>query len=206
MPLLTTLANGGATAYGMTSSTETLGGMRLITPTSITSTGAGNSSSIGSNGSVTFTSCATLSLNGVFTSRFDNYVISVRCIAASTGTTALLRLRASGTDATGIGDYINQNLLANGTLISASRDTGLGYWGTGTIASTWADGLTISIYYPYLAQYTAFRSVDVSGYLGAYPKDAAGTHAVATSYDGFTIYPLSDVFTGRISVYGLVGA
>ena len=77
-------------------------GLHLITPTSIASTGTGNSSSINTNGSVTFSTCATLSLNGVFSADYDNYMIVMRHVGSDASAFNIdLRLRLSGTDANG---------------------------------------------------------------------------------------------------------
>ena len=188
--------------------TEALGGMVLMTPTSIASTGSGNSSSIGANGSVTFSSCATLSLNGVFTSSYDNYMIVARGTGSSlTGVTA--RLRASGSDASG-SNYTYQYLYATSTSVTGARTSSGTFfdicaaWGSGSTQS----GDTIYFFGPYLSQPTAMRSVDISGDTTNNGRifDVATTHSLSTSYDGFSLIPTSASITGLVSVYGLVGA
>jgi hypothetical protein len=182
---------------------EELGGMVLLTPTSIASTGTGNSSSIGANGSVEFSSCETLSLNGVFTTDYDNYMVVFR--HSSSASTALLgRLRASGTDASGT-NYTRQYIWANGTSVTAARDVTETAARVGAAANVQRGGDALYVYGPFLAQPTAFR------YVGVYPDtnasifDAASTHSLSTSYDGLTVYPASGNFSGLVSVYGLVG-
>lgn len=174
----------------------------LVTPTSISSTGTGNSSSIGANGSVTFSSCATLSLNGVFTSDYDNYMIVCRNKNASVSLDAIwLRLRLSGTDATGT-NYVYQALNVGSTSVGASRTT-LDRMALHSTTNTLDDGFNHYIYGPNLAQPTAFRTVSASAVNSASIYDYAGTHSLSTAYDGFTMYPATGTFGGLVSVYGL---
>ena len=183
---------------------EELGGMVLMTPTSIASTGTGNSSSINANGSVTFSSCATLSLNGVFTSEYDNYMISVRYLGTVNGEAFAYRLRASGTDNSTSNSYVTQNVYANGTSVTGVRYTlNLGYFSFADDSQR--GGANFSLYGPYLAQPTAVRSTVVDGFNDAVIPDWAGTHNQSTAYDGITIFPGTGSVTGLVSVYGLGG-
>lgn len=179
-----------------------MNGLYLIKPTSIASTGSGNSSSISANGSVTFSSCATLSLNGVFNADYDNYMIVCRNLNTTEGNSNLFRLRASGTDASG-SNYVDQYIYASSTSVFAARTTltngGIGF------TSTNRQGYTLYVFGPYLAQPTAFRSVCGSGYATATVIDRAGTHSLSTSYDGITLlYGGGDSESGLIGVYGMV--
>lgn len=183
---------------------EALGGMVLMTPTSIASTGSGNSSSIGANGSVTFSSCATLSLNGVFTSEYDNYMIVGRYFGTANLPSVMYRLRVSGSDATG-GNYTNQYLYATSTSVTGARASSQTAGQAGIVDDEQRSGDVMYFYGPYLAQPTAHRHVSVAGNSGAAIFDDATTHSLSTSYDGITLYPSSGSFTGLISVYGLGG-
>ena len=177
-------------------------GLILLTPTSIDHTGT--SATISANGSVVFSACSSLSLNGVFTSDYDNYMVVVRQ-DNSTGTTAYYRLRVSGTDNSTASSYVSQYLYANHTTVGASRittDKGL----IGYLGSVQRNGLTIHVYGPYLTQPTAWRGVGADDYLSAEVYDSAGTHNQSTAYDGFTLLPSAGALDGLISVYGLVGA
>ena len=205
MPLVGTKANASAFGLGWSSAqaAEVLGGMVLMTPTSIASTGTGNSSSIGTNGSVTFSSCATLSLNGVFTSEYDNYMIVCRHSTSGSSTIGG-RLRAFGTDASG-NDYVRQRLNADGTTVSGTRNTA-NELDINLAANSQRIGWTMYVFGPNLSQATAFRSITVSDSSDARIFDYAMTHSLSTSYDGITFYPQAAVtFTGLVSVYGLGG-
>jgi len=186
-------------------SPEELGGMVLLTPTSIAYTGT--SATVGANGSVEFTACSSLSLNGVFSADYDNYMVAVRVTPATASNVGYrARLRASGTDATGATDYTFQRLGADGTSVTGYRASGNTFQ-MGTVYSGKYQGEMVSIYGPYLAQPTAWRGVTVLGYNDASIQDYAQTHSLSTSYDGLTLYVSSGANpTGLVSVYGLVGA
>jgi len=182
-----------------------LNGLVVMKPTSIASTGTGNSSSIGANGKVTFSSCATLSLNGVFTSSYDNYMISIRSVAGSSGAYNFhSRLRASGSDATG-SNYTHQALYASGNTFSAGRATQT-WLRFGEIAGTTLyNGQTIYLFGPNLAQETAWRSVDANAEASAAIYDLAGNHSLTTQYDGITFavdFATPVLATGIVTVYG----
>ena len=180
-----------------------INGLVVMTPSSIASTGTGNSSSINADGSVDFASCATLSLNGVFTSSYDNYMVALSGYSSSSGGNVKFRLRVSGTDNSTASSYVNQYWFANGTSVSASRDTlTTGYFaGRG---DTQRAGTIGYVYGPYLVQPTAWRSIFADDYLNASVTDTAGTHNQSTSYDGISFIATSGSFTGLVCVYGMV--
>lgn len=209
MPLVTSFSHAPARNLGLTSG-ESLGAMALVKPTSIVSTGTGSSAIINPNGSVTFNSCATISLNGVFTSTYDNYIISGRTSSSGGAGSPdiFMRLRVSGTDNSTASSYVYQELNAGSTSITAARVTSdIGRFGANYNSDAQRNGFILYVYGPALAQPTAARSNTVSSTSGAYLSDIAVTHNQSTSYDGMTI-SLQSGFTmsGLISVYGLVGA
>jgi hypothetical protein len=172
----------------------------LIKPTSIAN--SGGSASIGTNGQVTFSGVTSVSLNGVFSADFDNYVVSVRAVLASGGTGLSIRYRVAGSDASGA-NYTRQNLDAGGTAVTASRNSSETSTRIGFVSATQRDGTNVYIYGPYLAQPTATRCTSVSGSSSAYLYDVASTHSLSTSYDGLTVLTSSSSITGALQVYGL---
>ena len=177
-------------------------GLVVMTPTSIAY--SGTSASINSDGSVAFSAVTSLSLNGVFTSDYDNYQISLQTKNSSMGD-CQFRLRASGTDATG-SNYTWQFIRANSTTVSGARATSqtegyvMSFSGT-----TYTDGFALYLFGPYLPQPTASRSVSAyAGYAssGADIYDFATTHSLSTSYDGITIIPAGGNFSGLLTVFG----
>lgn len=179
-------------------------GMILMRPTSIVVAGTGATASIGVNGSVTFTSATSLSLNGVFTSAYDNYMVVMRDNSSAT-TQYFYRLRTAGTDASGA-NYTYQYIQADGTTVNGARTSSATAGWCGYSSSTQRSGQTVYLYGPNLAQPTAVRSVSVVGADSGRILDNASTHSVSTAYDGITIYPNSPTtFSGLVSVYGLGG-
>jgi hypothetical protein len=184
-------------------SVEELGGMVLLTPTSIAYTGT--SASIGTNGSVTFSACSSLSLNGVFSADYDNYMVVCR-FTNNTGTSTLnYRMRVGGADNSTASSYVTQELAADATTVLGGRYTAnVGYL-TPSYATQRA-GFVWNVYGPFLAQPTATRTVSASDSSSAYILDSASTHNQSTSDDGFTLNRSANDVSGLISVYGLVGA
>ena len=180
-----------------------LNGLVVMTPTSIVSTGTGNSSSIGANGKVTFSSCNTLSLNGVFTSSYDNYMIVTRGKSATSYPYSYIRLRVNGVDNSTASSYVSQYLNSSSTSVGAGRLTD-----TRTSEAFYASlegGATVFFFGPNLAQPTAFRSVTTVGDgAAAWTNwDVASTHNQSTAYDGFSIVMQgTHSASGLITVYG----
>jgi hypothetical protein len=178
-------------------------GLHLIKPTSIVSTGAGNSSSIGTNGGVTFSSCATLSLNGVFSADYDNYMIVCRHVWNTAGSTNLeMRLRTSGTDNSTASSYVRQSLFASSNTISSARNAS-DFTRVNGSSNAQRDGFVLYVFAPFLSQPTAGRTAAIYGEANAVLWDFAWTHNQSTSYDGFTIYPSTGSITGLLTVYGM---
>ena len=206
MPIVATRGNAGAFAYGFTAGAagEVLGGMVLITPTSVDKTGTGSTATIGTNGSVSFSSCVTLSLNGVFNTDYDNYMIVMRNTLSLGGVQIYFRWRVSGSDNSTANSYVRQYVEANGASVGAGRNTS--DLASVTYTDAGENGIMWNVYGPYLAQPTAYRTVTMSSANTVRIQDYAGTHNQSTSYDGFTLFPQSSYsMTGLISVYGLVG-
>jgi len=204
MPLVATRGGASASALGWSSApqAEELGGMVLLAPTSIAYTGT--SASIGANGSVEFTACSSLSLNGMFSADYDNYMVLVRHVS-STDTALFARYRASGVNADAA-NYTDQSLDAFGSTVSAVRSTSQTGARYGVLSSSQRGGDTIYVYGPALAQPTASRNVNAGAQSNAYIGDRAAIHSLSTAYDGLTLFPASGTFDGLVSVYGLVGA
>jgi hypothetical protein len=164
----------------------------MVAPTTIANTGG---SAALSGNSVTLTGVTNVSLNGVFTSTYENYQIIIKVI----GTTVdnfNLRLRASGTDASG-SDYRVADL-------GATTTTGTTSYRPGAVATVFPSPGHIEVYSPQLAVRTGFTShVSVGASGGVTGYVVVGNHDLATAYDGFTIIAAGGNITGTIRVYGL---
>ena len=180
-------------------------GLVLIKPTSTAVTGGSASATINAGGSVTFTTCETLSLNGVFSSTYDNYIIDVRG-NSNASLTIHLRLRVSGSDNSTANSYVSQRLTADNTTVAGLRETSDLAAQVFGLYNTQRDGIQMFVYGPNLAQPTAGRSVTALGASSAFILDRAWTHNQSTAYDGFTLLRggAANNFSGLIKVYGLV--
>lgn len=177
-------------------------GMTVCTPTSATVTGAGSTSTINANGSVTFDIATAVLLNGVFSATYENYMVSIRSVDSS-GTTPYMyfNMASGGTTNTTANSYDSQRLDVGSTAYGIVRtESSLGTFGGSSNAQR--DGNTLYIFGPFLAAYTAWRGVGMYGESGAFTIDTCGIHQVATSYDGISITPNSGTITGLITVYG----
>jgi hypothetical protein len=180
---------------------EVVDGMGLIEPESISF--SGTSAAISGLGSVEFTAITSLSLNGIFSSEYDNYLVVSRYVGSLNQQNFLARLRAASTDASGT-NYTRQVLYASSTSAVGLRSTSQTSAFVAHADSQHRSGLTLNLYGPHLAQPTAMRSFTVSGDAGAYVWDEACTHSLSTAYDGITLYPSSGTLTGRVAVYVMV--
>jgi hypothetical protein len=171
-------------------------GLVSMTPTSIAH--SGTSATINADGGVDFTAVSSLTLNGVFTSDYDNYFLVWGSI---TGTSALInmRLRVAGTDATG-SNYTHQILQAQGTTVTGDRISSASDWRLMSMTNVQVNGMVMHCYGPFLAQPTAYRTVTIRSLNDATIDDYAGTHSLSTAYDGFTVATSS--MSGNVHVFG----
>jgi hypothetical protein len=187
--------------YATVNYASTQPGMKMIVPTSV-AVGSG-SGSVDTNGAVTFTSSSSVSLNGCFTSTYDNYRFVLTTTSNTAGGYINLRLRSAGTDVTAA-NYFSSVVQA------AYGSTAIGNDNSGNSTTTWSrfgyyDGTTDAyaasgdILLPYATAYTSFNAAKArSGYGSEF---ATGVYKATTSVDGITIYSAGN-FTGTLRVYG----
>ena len=176
-------------------------GMVLVTPTSV----AGSGVTV-SGGEVSFSAATTISVNGCFTSAYENYVIVCRHVAAAGTPNGYLRMRAAGVDASGAGTYFAQRLSAASTSVAGSQstDTQARVSDSSTSQNVWV----CDMFAPALAVTTTGknRSTILSTASGIQMHFHDFGHNVASAYDGFSFYPSTSSLTGNIRVYGLRNA
>lgn len=192
-------ASSGGLAISTTGNV-TGGGLDLIVPGSIAY--SGGTASV-SGGAVAFTGVTSVSLNGVFSSTYDNY----RIVARWTGSTSQeirLRLRLSGTDASGATDYRYAGARSGSgadavTGVDRSDGTNLAYIGYSTTA---ASLLAYDVCNPALA--TATLMLGGNTYTATFFNTAVSgvLHVLGTAYDGFSLFPSTGTGTGIVRVYG----
>jgi hypothetical protein len=173
-------------------------GLVVMTPTSVSY--AGTSASINADGSVVFSACVELILDGVFTSDYDNYMVTYR--GNATGNCNLyLRFRQSGSD-NNSNTQVVQSLLSYSTTIYAARSSAAvnGVFLSSAVLNSGGTGF---IFGPHLAQPTAYRTTTANGSDSlARTDDEAATESSSTQWDGFKIQPNAFNFSGRITVFG----
>lgn len=175
-------------------------GLNLITPTSIAFSGGSASST---SGVTTFTGVNSVSLNGVFSATYANYLVIVsRATFSGTGSDFRLRLRVGGADDS-TSNYARQQIYAASTSLSAASTTADQEFTMNGSGAT--DFYTrMEIYSPFLVQKTAMIS---NGYTDI-PAALLRNHMfrATTSFDGFSIYPTTGSMSGAVFVYGYKGA
>ncbi len=170
-------------------------GLSLITPTSIAATGG--SGSISTTGAVSFTSASAISLNGCFSSTYQNYKIVLN-ISASGSSDLQMRFRVSGTDATTNYNRYGIAVNSSGAIVNYGSGTSQAFFYV--VQTSGIDtGAEFNLYSPF--ETIATRIVATSSG-GTSPVFMGGRHTTASSYDGFTLFPDASTFTGIISVYG----
>jgi hypothetical protein len=176
------------------------GGLVQIIPTSIAATGG--SGSISSTGAVSFTgSVSSISLNGIFNSSYDSYLIMYFGDGSTTAANLQFRMRVGGTDNSTAGSYISQSVQGNSTTVAGVRETTT-YGVLGQVGSGNPNALDMKLFKPFFAEKTAIlaqmqQAEDVSRV-----RNMSGIHNQNTSYDGITFFTNTGTFTGTIRVYG----
>ena len=188
-------------------STPSAGGFIQLVPTSVTVSGAGSSASTSANGGVTFTTCATVSLNGIFSSTYENYRIIFTTSNFSASDALTMRLRASGTDASGANySYSGTKNASNTATISALNASGQTSIALGSTNSGAGDrfGVVIDIFKPYKNFTNKVMHIVVAGQDGSgfYNRHQVGLVDGGTYiFDGLTMLMASGNMTGTINAY-----
>ena len=145
-----------------------------------------------------------VSINNCFTSTYENYRIMFGATAASAGGSLSLRLRASAVDTTT--NYASQFIETTSTTVASnSNGTGTDEWYLGSLNTPVANGFSIDVYRPQLAQKTAFTGIANNQYTAGTATILhllGGSQTDATQFDGFTLKSDGITFTGKIYVYG----
>lgn len=155
--------------------------------------------------SQSFTSASTVDLSDIFSSTYDNYLI-LGNYQPSTGADLQFRFRVGGADNT-TSNYSHQNLIADGTSVTAGRAASgtTGVFGTGS-ASVDTSFVT-TMFDPFLTKvknYTTHTAVRPSGTI--FTVNTSGGFNAATSFTGLTLIASSGTVTGKIRIYGIANA
>ena len=155
--------------------------------------------------STTFTGATTHSVNNCFSSTYRNYVVMIDAIGSQSDG-LYMRLRASGSDATG-SDYNLQSLRASATTLTGNRSTSGSFWGVGNLTSTSRTAYEFTFIRPNEAATTVITAIGIDDSTTTpILFTRGGGHALSTAYDGFTIYTETggaSTMSGQVRVYGL---
>jgi hypothetical protein len=141
---------------------------------------------------------ASQSINDVFSSTYENYVIEIYGTFAATDF-ANLRLRVGGTDNSTANSYIRQVIEGNSTTASANSESQTSFRVVFRGSTTAAMG-RIYLYRPFLALPTFFNVF--TGFDGN-TSIQNGQHNQSISYTGFSLIANSNQFNAKIITYGL---
>jgi hypothetical protein len=161
---------------------DTAGGLTLIT-------------------SETFSAVSSVSINGCFTSAYDNYTVTFQNVSASGSTgNCVLRLRAAGVDTTGSA-YTQSRLEVAGTNISGIANPS---------TSNWSPTFLTATQYNFVMYFFGPQNTDKTSYTYQSIRESgmnyvagAGLQGDSTAFDGFTFAGASGTISGLIRVYGL---
>jgi hypothetical protein len=148
-----------------------------------------------------FSAVASQSINDVFTSTYDKYLVIFDMISVGGTLDIRLRLRASGSDITGA-NYRVQRLTGEGSTPSAQLVTGQ----TSIIVQA---GITVGtrLYNTYefknpnLAEPTAISNFQI-GPTGDYINLQGGVYNDNALVDGFSFFTSANSITGSVSTFG----
>jgi hypothetical protein len=178
-------------------------GLVPIVPTSV-AVGSGTGSA-SATGQVTFALASSVSLNGVFSSTYQNYMIVMNIGARSTTNYIRLRWRVGGVDNT-TADYDYQYLRAITTTISANESlnqTAADYITSSTNETTTSVGTFSNVFQNTAEAYFQNQSnVGVPNGPGYLEMLCGGINA-STSFDGVTFFATAGTFSGLIMIYGM---
>jgi len=175
-------------------------GLVKVTPASI-AVGSG-SGSVDTNGSVTFTSASSVSLNSCFTSLYRNYIVIYDSSTGGSGSgNTYFRLRQAGSD-----DSASTYEYGVFSIYSAPGSGVNQYSGNNNIAElNQTFGPTqINMYSPQLAINTRWHFNAAVNYStgGAGAQLGGGYKKDTKQYDGFTLFNGATTMNGTMSVYG----
>lgn len=173
------------------------GSLTLITPTSTANSGGTVTTS---GGAVTFSGTTSVSVNGVFTSTYANYLVVVSSVVGSTDINCNLRLRASGTDTTTNYSWGQVYAPYTGGGVGGGNASASSEFIFAQASSSTEISSNIYINSPEKAEDTSISAIGASRTLLNF---FAGLQTASTQFDGFTIFQNTGTQSGVIRVYGL---
>ena len=154
-----------------------------------------------------FSAVSSVSVDNVFSSTYNNYLITFTTSAASANVELYMRLRVGGVDESSATNYYRNNRQFSYTTTNGSTGGNDTRWHVGGVASTWPDSCSFqtTIFNPAIAQMTTAYNVAHEANTGLTDVQSSNgmLHKLTTSYDGVTIFPASGTISGKLRSYGL---
>jgi microcystin-dependent protein len=189
----------GTTWYSIAPS-ATAPGLAVIAPTTIDNTGG---SVTATGGQIVLSAVNSVSLNGIFTSTYDNYQLVFSGALSSVGSVELrARFRVGGTDNTTT-NYYSQYVQGNSTTVTGARETTQTSFLFAYCNNALPNQAIADICEPYLTKATSMTTSNLISTGGPNVLYYGQMHLGATSFDGITIYPASGTLSGTVRIYGL---
>ena len=179
------------------------GGLTPIVPTSV-AVGSGTGSA-NANGQVTFALASSVSLNGVFSATYQNYMVVMNISARSTTNYIRLRWRVAGVDDSSA-NYDSQSIRAITTTVGAAgpnNATSCDYVTSSTNETTTSVGTMSNVFQNTAEAYWQNQNnVGVPNGPGYIEMSCGGINA-STSFDGVTFLTSAGTFSGLVTIYGI---
>ena len=171
-----------------------------IVPTSVSGTGV----TVSPNGKVTFTNATTVSLNGVFSTSYENYRITWSSSARSTSGSSQFHLRAAGTDSNNNYDYVKGVDSGTSRTVTSSSSSNAVPLDIGVAAGQVSNGV-IDLFGPALGGVTTGTGQSaVLASSACYSCQVSFANETTSAFDGMTLFALNsgETWSGTIRVYG----
>jgi hypothetical protein len=154
----------------------------------------------------TLSAASSLNVNSCFSSSYVNYQILFNMTSATTTDYIYLKMRASGTDSsTAYYGWLQRNFSSSGTQPTQTSNVSNDSSGFQVSGGLKYGRAIVDLMSPFQAVETGYFSVaNVWDNTNSrtISQTWQGMHAVATSYDGFSLIPSSGTMTGTVYIYG----
>jgi hypothetical protein len=180
-------------------------GLAKIVPSSV-AVGSGTGSA-NATGTVTFSGCSSVSLNGVFSATYDNYRVIINVDSfSSTGTNIINgRFGTNGTANSG-SSYHQKGYYADAAAVNyiANNGANIFYLATTPSATTTEMTSQYEIQNPFSAKNTYFTGISSGSrtYANLRYQSTSGEFDATTSFTDFVFFPSANNITGTVSIYG----
>lgn len=174
---------------------KTVGGLSLVVPTSVTG------GTLATNGAITFSASSGVSVNGCFSTAYENYRMILNITLKGTTANTNFRFRVGGADNTASSYNWTASYYLASNNFQSYRTTNANFAQVWSSIGQDKEQASMEVYSPNLVHTTA---ASMSGSHGAGDINWNGSlgHATTTQFDGFTIYPSTGTLTGTIRIYG----